>query len=139
MGKSQFELFSGFGGAFGPPTGEIRLSGMRLKTVLGVRPEERTAPREVVADMRLFLDLERPSRTDDLADTVDYAALADRLRAVACRSAFHLIEALAGALAREALAFAPSARAVSVTVEKPGAVPGADVSATVLLNAENIR
>ena len=137
MGKSQFELFSGFGGAFLPPTGEIRLSGMRLKTVLGVHPDERVAPREVVADVRLFLDLERASRTDDLADTVDYAALADRLCDVASRSAFHLIEAFAGALAREALSFAPSVRAVSVTVEKPGAVPGADVSATAFLNADN--
>ena len=117
----------------GAPSGsfpdEIRLSGLRLETVLGVRPDERLAPRKVVADVRLFLDLGPAARSDELADTVDYAALADRLRAVARQSSFRLVEALAGALADETLAD-PRVRAVAVTLEKPGAVPGAEVRVT---------
>lgn len=113
---------------------EIRLSGLRLETVLGVRPDERVSPREVVADVRLFLDLGPAARSDELADTVDYAALADRLRAVARQSSFRLLEALAGALADEALAD-PRVRAAAVTLEKPGAVPGAEVRATLFRTA----
>ena len=83
--KMNPELFFVSGGPEGVPSDEIRLSGLRLETVLGVREDERTAPRAVVADVRLFLDLGPAARSDDLADTVDYAALADRLRARARR------------------------------------------------------
>ena len=132
--KMNPELFFVSGGPEGVPSDEIRLSGLRLETVLGVREDERTAPRAVVADVRLFLDLCPAARSDELSDTVDYAALADRLRARARRAAFRLLEALAAALADEALAD-PRVRAVAVTLEKPGAVPGAEIRAALFRTA----
>ena len=134
MDKFKFGKKSCSNGLFGGVSDEIRLSGLGLETVLGVQPEERLAPRKVVADIRLFLDLGPAARSDELADTVDYAALADRLRAVARQSSFRLVEALAGALADEALAD-PRVRAAAVTLEKPGAVPGAEVRATLFRTA----
>jgi len=115
---------------------EIRLSGLSLETVLGVRPDERLSPRAVIADVRLFLDLGPAAASDDLSDTVDYAALAERLRAAARRSSFRLLEALAGALADEVLSD-PRVRAAAVSLEKPGAVPGAEVRATLFRTASN--
>ena len=107
------------GGAFS--TDEIRLGGLRLRTTLGVYEAERLAPREVVADLRLAVDLRPAGRSDDLRDTVDYAALAERLRAVADGARFRLLEALADS----------RVRAVDLVLAKPGAVPGAEVSVRV--------
>ena len=102
----------------------LSLLGMALRAVVGVHPEERAAPRELEADVRLAVDLRAAGRSDDLADTIDYAALAERLRAVAAGSGFRLLEALAEALAAEALAD-PRVAEAEVALRKPGAVPGA--------------
>lgn len=56
--------------------------------------------------------------TDDLADTIDYGALADDLAAIVAGEPFDLIEALAGALADRCLAVCTD---VEVTVRKPQA------------------
>ncbi|MBQ9727875.1 MAG: dihydroneopterin aldolase [Kiritimatiellae bacterium] len=108
----------------GGPTDEIRVDGLRLRSVLGVRPDERAAPRDLVAHVRLGLDLAPAARSDDLADTVDWASLCDRLRACAARRADRLAETLADALAREALAD-PRVAWVRLRLEKPGALADA--------------
>ena len=106
------------------PADRVSLLGMVLRTTIGFNPEERTAPRDLEADVRLQVDLRAAGRSDDLADTVDYASLAERLRAVAAASSFRLLEALAEALAAEALAD-PRVAEAEVALRKPGAVPGA--------------
>jgi dihydroneopterin aldolase len=106
------------------PEDRVALLGMVLRTTIGFNPEERTAPRDLEADVRLAVDLRAAGRSDDLADTVDYAALAERLSAVAAASSFRLLEALAEALAAEALAD-PRVAAAEIALRKPGAVPGA--------------
>ena len=102
----------------------VSLLGMVLRTTIGFNPGERTAPRDLEADVRLALDLRAAGRSDDLADTVDYASLAERLRAVAAASRFRLLEALAEALAAEALRD-PRVGEAEIALRKPGAVPGA--------------
>ena len=102
----------------------VSLLGMALRTTIGFNPEERVAPRDLEADVRLAVGLRAAGRSDDLADTVDYASLAERLRAVAAASRFRLLEALAEALAAEALRD-PRVAAAEVALRKPGAVLGA--------------
>ena len=68
------------------PADRVSLLGMVLRTTIGFNPGERTAPRDLEADVRLALDLRAAGRSDDLADTIDYASLAERLRAVAAAS-----------------------------------------------------
>ena len=106
------------------PADRVSLLGMVLRTTIGFNPEERMAPRDLEADIRLAVDLRAAGRSDDLADTVDYAALAERLRAVAAAARFRLLESLAEALAAEALAD-PRVAAAEIALRKPGAVPGA--------------
>lgn len=107
------------------PADEIRIDGLRLVSTLGVHPEERAAPRELVAHLRLGVDLASAVRSDALADTVDWAALCSKLRAVAARRADRLAETLAAALADAALED-PRVAWVRLRLEKPGALPGVD-------------
>ena len=108
-----------------PVSDRITLRGMRLRARLGVSADERATPQPVEVDLVLRLSLERPSRTDDLADTVDYGALFVTTQAVVEGREFNLIEGLAGAVADAVLAD-PRLEDVEVRVRKPKApLPGA--------------
>lgn len=111
----------------------IEIRGLCAETVLGIGEEERRAPQEVRLDLILEADLEAAGRTDDLARTVDYAAVAEAVRAHVVGSQYRLVERLAGAVAGIVLDGFALVRAVTVRVEKPAALPpGAGVPAVVL-------
>lgn len=110
----------------------IRIRGLELDVYLGVRDDEQTAPRLAIADIALEIDLEKASRTDDLADTVDYDVLCEAVRRHCsphqyggAPRRYALIERLAGEIAEICLAFDGRIEAAEVTVGKPGAVNGA--------------
>ena len=60
----------------------ITLTGLRGFGHHGVFDFERAQGQEFIADVALELDLAPAAGTDDVADTVDYGALAQRLVAV---------------------------------------------------------
>ncbi len=101
----------------------LSLLGMRFVARHGVLPSEKVDPQPFEVDLVLHADLSAAAASDDLADTVDYAALHDLVASIVTGPSFDLIEGLAGALARAALA-ATDARvvdAVEVRVRKPEA------------------
>jgi dihydroneopterin aldolase len=103
----------------------ISLRGMQFMGRHGVTAEERAEPQPFEVDLLVRLDLSTPARTDDLADTVDYAALFTLAREVVEERSFHLLEGLAGAIADGVLAAHP-VHDVEVRVRKPKApLPGA--------------
>ena len=112
----------------GVPKDRIIISGLRCSCIVGVEPEERTRRQEILFDIELSVDLTAASHSDDLEDTVDYHALAERIRITAESSGFFLIERLAGAIAEVCLE-TPKAGAVAVTVRKPEALETADYPA----------
>ncbi|MBN1359948.1 MAG: dihydroneopterin aldolase [Sedimentisphaerales bacterium] len=108
--------------ATGPgPSDEIRICDLRFRCVVGVNEEERHQTQEIVAQITLHTDLRRAGRTDAIEDTVDYKALKLDILAMAERSRYRLIEALAQAIADICLQRDP-VRQVEVVVEKPGAL-----------------
>ena len=115
-------------------TDAVRLTGLRVRGHHGVLPEERRAGQDFVVDVELALDVREAAATDDLARTVDYGTLAERLAAVVAGAPVDLLETLASRLADVCLAEGRVERA-TVTVHKPQApvrVPFADVSVTVV-------
>jgi dihydroneopterin aldolase len=101
-------------------TDHILLAGLRARGNHGVYEFERTGGQDFVVDVDLEMDLSRPAASDDVADTVHYGELADRLIAIITGPAVNLIETLAERLASvctEDLRVA----AATVTVHKPQA------------------
>jgi dihydroneopterin aldolase len=112
--------------------GTIELTGLRVRGYHGVYGFERAQGQDFLVDVRLELDLEPAARSDDVADTVHYGELAERLVAIVGGEPVHLIETLAGRLADACLADGRVA-AATVTVHKPQApIPHefADVAVT---------
>lgn len=112
----------------------LRLTGLRVRGHHGVLPQERRDGQDFVVDVVLHLDLRPAGASDDLARTVHYGELAERLAAVIAGEPVDLLEMLAARLADVCLE-SPLVRTAEVTVHKPQApirAPFADVSVTIV-------
>jgi 7,8-dihydroneopterin aldolase/epimerase/oxygenase len=106
--------------ADGASTDRIRLTGLRAHGRHGVYDFERVKGQDFVVDVTLELDLGPAAASDDVADTVHYGDLADRLVAIVTGPPVALIETLAARLAAACLDDVRVC-AATVTVHKPRA------------------
>lgn len=100
---------------------KIFIRDLRICGILGVYEHERHTPQDILVNITLFTDTHRAAKTDDLADCVDYDALAQSIRAMAESARRFTVEALAEDIADLCLN-RPRVRKVTVRVEKPGAI-----------------
>ncbi len=107
----------------------IALSGIRAYGRHGVSAVERAELQPFDVDLAIDIDLDAAGRSDDLADTLDYARLHDRLVTVVTATSYALLERLASELLETV--FADSrVRYAEVTVAKPRVLEGATPSVT---------
>lgn len=111
----------------------ILIEGIEVFAHHGVLPEEREQGQPFRFDVELVPVSDRACDTDDLADAVDYGAVAARVCAIAGGEPVDLLERLGDLIARDLLGAFPVER-VRVAVHKPEAplgVPFRDVVVTV--------
>lgn len=96
----------------------IRLRGLRVVGVHGALAEEQERAQPFEVDVDLAADLAAPGRTDALADTVDYGAVAEVVARVVGSERHRLLERLATRIADEILSGDPRVASVTVTVRK---------------------
>ncbi|MBI4491912.1 MAG: dihydroneopterin aldolase [Chloroflexi bacterium] len=99
----------------------ILLSDLAFYGYHGAREEEKRLGQRFLVDLELSLDLQPAGRSDDLAQTVDYAEVYRLVRQVAEGPSRDLLEAVAEAIAAEVLGHFPELQAVKVRVKKPWA------------------
>jgi 7,8-dihydroneopterin aldolase/epimerase/oxygenase len=117
----------------------IELRGLRVFGRHGVYDFERDRGQDFVVDVVLELDLAPAARSDDVADTVHYGELAERLVAIVGGEPVNLLETLADRLAAACLADQRVA-AATVTVHKPQApIPHEFADVAVTLRREASR
>lgn len=112
---------------------EITLTGIRAFGYHGVYDDERREGQEFVVDATLYVSTRRAAETDDVADTIHYGDVAERIVALVQADPVNLLETLAARIANDLLA-RDGVRMVAVTIHKPQApiaVPFADVSVTI--------
>ena len=96
----------------------IELRGLRVDAICGVLPHERVTPQPLELDLDVVADLTAASRSDELADTVDYGAITAVAARVAATLEPQLLEHLAGCIADEVLAVDDRITSVTVAVRK---------------------
>jgi dihydroneopterin aldolase len=101
----------------------VELIGLRVRGRHGVLGSEREQGQDFVVDAVCDCDVAAAARTDDLADAVDYAGLAQRLAEVVAGEPVDLIETLAERLAAVCVATS-GVQSVELTVHKPQAPVG---------------
>jgi 7,8-dihydroneopterin aldolase/epimerase/oxygenase len=100
--------------------GTIRLTGVRVFARHGVLSEEHARGQEFVIDVSIGLDLDRAIESDELAETIDYGTLADRIGRRVTEERWNLIERVAGRVA-DLVMEDERVETVDVTVHKPDA------------------
>ena len=112
---------------------EIVLTGLTVFGRHGVYDHERENGQEFTIDLRLRMPLNDAAASDDVADTVHYGELAEKVAEVVTGEPVNLIETLAERIAAVALTD-PRVHSVTVTVHKPHApipLTFSDVAVTV--------
>jgi dihydroneopterin aldolase len=112
---------------------EIVLTGLTVFGRHGVYDHERENGQEFTIDLRLRMPLNDAAASDDVAHTVHYGELAEKVAEVVAGEPVNLIETLAERIAAVALTD-PRVHSVTVTVHKPHApipLTFSDVAVTV--------
>jgi dihydroneopterin aldolase len=102
----------------------IRIEGLELDCIVGVRPRERRHKQPVRVDVALGLDVSRAARSGRIAYTCDYDRVADEATALLRFRQYQLIEIATEELAATLLALHPGVERVEVRLEKPAALNG---------------
>ena len=110
--------------------GRIALRGIRAYGRHGTLPGERDNPQPFDVDLVVEIDTGSAQLSDDLRDTLDYAALHARVVDVIETTSFGLLERLGRAIVDAALADERVAHA-EVIIAKPGILDGATPSVTI--------
>jgi dihydroneopterin aldolase len=116
----------------------LELCGLEVECVIGDLPEERSREQRLTVDVSLAFDMTAAAASDALADTVDYAALSEAIRASLRQARCHMIERAAECVAQVCLADARVSE-VRVRVEKAGAIPGLRAAAVETVRCKNGR
>lgn len=104
----------------------ITVRGLRVFAYHGVGEEEQRKGQPFVLDLTLYADLSRPGASDDLDDTVNYAAAVKCATRAMLAQKDRLIERAATRVADALLAAFPRLDGVTVCLHKPRAPIAAD-------------
>jgi 7,8-dihydroneopterin aldolase/epimerase/oxygenase len=99
-------------------TDYVSIRDLNVATVIGVHPWEREIEQTLVFNVDMEADVRRAAASDDLADALDYSAVAEVIAAVVREGKFRLIETAAERVAERLLAGFPVAR-LRLELRKP--------------------
>jgi 7,8-dihydroneopterin aldolase/epimerase/oxygenase len=111
----------------------ITLTGLRVRGHHGVYDHEKRDGQEFVVDVTVWIDLDRAAATDDVAETLHYGELAERVAEIVGGEPRDLIETVGTEIAEDVMKDG-RAHAVEVTIHKPNApipLDFADVAVTI--------
>lgn len=99
----------------------IIIKGLEVFAYHGVNPEEKRDGQRFVLDITLTADLSRAEYSDDLNDTVNYAAVRKTVTRLMCDNTFDLIERAAACVADGIMAEHERVQGVDIMLKKPDA------------------
>jgi len=106
-------------------TSYIHLRQVRFHAFHGVMPQERQVGADFVLDLKVGYPLERAMQTDEVADTLNYAALYD-LVAREMQQPSKLLEHVAGRMAEAISRAFPQVTSIDLVLTKQNPPMGAD-------------
>lgn len=102
----------------------IIIEDLRFEAIIGILPDERQTPQAVRIDMQLLTDIAQAAGSGAIADTIDYAAIAEATIHFVQQAHAELIEPLIEQLAERLLGDQRIA-AVKIRLTKPDALAAA--------------
>ena len=96
----------------------IRIKGLEIFAYHGVNPEEKENGQKFILDIAMQADISRAAQTDDLNETVNYAAVRKTVNAVFTAQKYDLIERAAQVVCDAILENYPKVQSVTVELKK---------------------
>jgi FolB domain-containing protein len=116
-------------------TDTIYINDLSLYCTIGVTELERSEKQPVIINISLSVDLQKPSQTDNIFDTLDYKKIYRQVVKLVEKSRFDLIEALAQAIASLCLKHS-QVQQVKIHITKPKALKLAKSAAVEIIRSE---
>ena len=102
----------------------VFIESLEVDASVGVFDWEKQIKQRLVYDVDLYVDCAAASKTDDIADAIDYAAVSDTIIRVTTEKHTDLLECLADKVISTIFSEFP-VKGVKIKLSKPGAVKGA--------------
>lgn len=99
----------------------IRITDLKIRTIIGVNGWERKTKQDVLINITMDVDVSQAIRSDDIADTVDYKMITKKIIAAVKESKFFLLEKLTDMILQLVMKD-PQVRKITVRVDKPKAL-----------------
>ncbi|KAA3640454.1 MAG: dihydroneopterin aldolase [Armatimonadetes bacterium] len=100
---------------------QILIKDLSVSGIIGINPDERTTPQEILVNAVLFTDTRPAASSDDIGDAVNYRTITKKMIAHIEAGEPMLVERLVEELADVCLAD-DRVKTVTISVEKPGAL-----------------
>ena len=101
----------------------IFIDDLRISTLIGIYPREQTLPQTIEISLQIGTSTVGAGASDDIRDTIDYAAVVERIRTDLAAQHFRLLEKLAEHIANLLLRDF-GAKWIQVSVAKLGVMGG---------------
>ncbi len=103
----------------------IIIRDLAVSALVGINDWERRYPQDILIDLEVTVDIRAAAASDSIDDSLNYRSLTKAVIELVEGSSYHLVEALATAIARLVIEEF-GAPAVRVRLEKPGALRHAE-------------
>jgi dihydroneopterin aldolase len=110
---------------------KIFLNDLKIETIIGIYDWERETLQTLGFDLEMDWDIRKAATSDDIADTLDYGAVADTIVKFVEASRYQLIETLAEDLCSLLLNEFPIPK-LKLTLSKPVALHGNNLAKIVI-------
>jgi FolB domain-containing protein len=106
-------------------TGEITIKNCVVRSRIGITPEERAFPQDLILNIVLTVQIDKALTSDNIQDTTDYFRFYKMIMDFTSTSRVNLLETLANSLADICLTDSHCLEA-HITIEKPHILQGAE-------------
>jgi FolB domain-containing protein len=105
-----------------PNVDRIHIRDLLVRGIVGINPDERTKPQDILVNVTMYADIAPAAASDDIADSVNYRTVAKAIIAHVEQGDPMLVERLVTEIADLCFDTDDRVAAVEVRVDKPGAL-----------------
>ncbi len=116
---------------------KIKIEGLEVLASIGVHPHEHESTQVILIDICLDMGTMPMPEDDILAETLDYARVAQKAAEFAQEAHVQLVETLAGRIAKWALAEDRRVQSCTVCIAKPHALINAETAGVEFILSRN--
>ena len=109
----------------------LTLDNLRFYAYHGVMPQEKVVGNEYIVNVRLKVDVSKAMVSDDVADTVNYAEVYERIKAEMAIPS-QLIEHVANRIIQRLFKYFPTIEQIALKLSKRNPPMGADIDAAAI-------